>query len=247
MRARLSEVTGDFPGNARVYLAQVGDLAPSLAEEAVLSAGERRRADAFGLLSLRRRFVWRRIILRRVIAARLGCRPAEVDLQATPAGRPFVAGSDLDVSVSHSRDVALIAVSGGRRRIGVDVEAVVPMPDQQQIAEIALTSQERSELRRHDLSCEAFYRIWTCKEACLKAIGTGLRLDPRAVEIGIANLAAPMVQRSPGPLQLSLTCFEPVTGYTAALAVQLDGEHRDGEHRETSETLPQRGSIVRAD
>ncbi|ALK10601.1 4'-phosphopantetheinyl transferase family protein [Blastochloris viridis] len=227
MRTRVSEVTGDFPGDARVYLVHVGNFAPSHAEETVLSVGERRRADTFELAFVRKRFVWRRIILRTLIAARLGCRPHEVDLQSTPAGRPFVAGSDLDVSVSHSRDVALIAMIGGRKRIGVDVEALAPMPDQEQVAEIVLTPQELTEFRRFDVSCDVFYRIWTCKEACLKAIGTGFRLDPRAVEIRLADLAAPMVQRIPGSVRYTLTCFEPITGYIAALAVQLGEEHSE--------------------
>nr|WP_246432849.1 4'-phosphopantetheinyl transferase superfamily protein [Rhodopseudomonas rhenobacensis] len=122
--------------------------------------------------------------------------------------------------MSHSRDVALITVTSGCGRIGVDVEAVLPIPDQEQIAEVAFTTQERRELRRYDLSSEAFYRIWTCKEACLKAIGTGFQLDPRAVEIGIMDLAAPTVRRAPGSSRLSLMCFEPTNGYTAALALQ---------------------------
>ncbi|HEY0331110.1 MAG TPA: 4'-phosphopantetheinyl transferase superfamily protein [Rhodopseudomonas sp.] len=219
MWERLTELTVNSSGNARVYLAQTGSPAPLPAEESVLSCGERTRAELFALPLLRSRFVWRRILLRTVIAARLGCQPGEVALQSTRAGRPFVAGSDLGVSISHSRDIALIAVTSSYGRIGVDVEAVVPMPDQGQIAEIAFTAQEQSELKRYDRSSEAFYRIWTCKEACLKAIGTGFQLDPRAVEIGLADLAAPTVQRAPGSSRLSLMCFEPIAGYTAALAM----------------------------
>ncbi|WP_157043177.1 4'-phosphopantetheinyl transferase family protein [Rhodopseudomonas palustris] len=220
MWERLTEVTANFPGDARVYLAQIGPSAPSLAEASILSIGERTRAEVFELPFLRCRFMWRRILLRTVIATRLGCQPDEVDLQSSSMGRPFVAGAEFDFSMSHSRDVALITVTSGCGRIGVDIEAVVAIPDQEQIAEIAFTTHEQSELRRYDLSSEAFYRIWTCKEACLKAIGTGFHLDPRAVDIGIVDLAAPTVRRAPRSSRLSLMCFEPTNGYTAALALR---------------------------
>ncbi|MFX8762603.1 4'-phosphopantetheinyl transferase superfamily protein, partial [Acinetobacter baumannii] len=37
---------------------------------------------------------------------------------------------------------------------------------------------------------DLFYTGWTRKEACLKALGTGLSLDPREVHVGLRHPSA---------------------------------------------------------
>lgn len=98
-------------------------------------------------------------------------------------GRPSVRGRpDLCISVSHTRGVVLLAV--GRCRLGVDVESV----RERGLARLphhALTEWERGELERQAAhrETEVFLSYWTRKEALLKAVGLGLAIDPKLIEL----------------------------------------------------------------
>jgi 4'-phosphopantetheinyl transferase len=92
-------------------------------------------------------------------------------------GKPRLAGrSDLDFSLSHSGELALIAVASGRR-VGADVERVRPRTDVLAIARGSLSARERQmleSLETAEARRGAFFDCWTRKEAYLKGLGTGL-------------------------------------------------------------------------
>lgn len=92
-------------------------------------------------------------------------------------GKPHLAGrSDLDFSLSHSGELALIAVARGRR-VGADVERVRERTDVLAIARGSLSTRERQILEclePDEARRAAFFRCWTRKEAYLKGLGTGL-------------------------------------------------------------------------
>ena len=103
-----------------------------------------------------------------------------VSVRRAASGRP-VADLPVDVSMSHGAGwVAVAAHVGGR--VGVDVEGVRPIPPS--LTRRCLAS---SELGWLDAAADAatrgdrFLRLWTAKEAYLKATGTGLGRDPRTV------------------------------------------------------------------
>ncbi|MFW3473310.1 4'-phosphopantetheinyl transferase family protein [Streptomyces microflavus] len=92
-------------------------------------------------------------------------------------------GPPLHFSLAHSR--GLIAVAVAPRVIGVDVERL-PSPETVEACARALHPGEQAELaaappgerRAH------FGRLWTRKEAYLKALGTGLSRHPRTDYLG---------------------------------------------------------------
>jgi 4'-phosphopantetheinyl transferase len=92
-------------------------------------------------------------------------------------GKAHLAGrSDLDFSVSHSGELALIAVARGRR-VGADVERVRERTDVLAIARGSLSTRERQILEclgTEEARRAAFFRCWTRKEAYLKGLGRGL-------------------------------------------------------------------------
>ena len=92
-------------------------------------------------------------------------------------GKPHLAGRpDLDFNLSHSGELALIAVTRGRR-VGVDVERVRPRTDVLAIARGSLSTREHQaieSLGTDDARRTAFFRCWTRKEAYLKGLGVGL-------------------------------------------------------------------------
>lgn len=96
-------------------------------------------------------------------------------------GKPFVAGGAIEIGLSHTDGVALLAVS--RRPVGIDAERIEPLPD---LAAVARASLAPGEARGMDCRVTDrtawFYRCWVRKEALLKARGCGLAVDPREVD-----------------------------------------------------------------
>jgi 4'-phosphopantetheinyl transferase len=88
-------------------------------------------------------------------------------------------------NMSHSGRWALIGI-GGQAPIGVDIEAPREMDDLMALAERNFTASECRELRAVPEAgrLRAFLRCWTRKEACLKAVGSGLSIEPGLFEAG---------------------------------------------------------------
>jgi phosphopantetheinyl transferase len=87
--------------------------------------------------------------------------------------KPHVDG--VEISISHTARYALCAISDGEAPIGLDAEDMVGRLNKDRrlaMAERWFSADERAEAVKSE---EAFYRIWTRKEAYVKRLGTGLR------------------------------------------------------------------------
>ena len=182
-----------------------------------LTQPERDRASAYRFDADRDRFLARRAALRVAIASHLGSSPADVEVaQRCPTcgslgHGPLHVGGGLSVSLSAAGDIALVAVSTGA--VGVDVERAS--------SDLDLEGAERTALAATELAAlptgltertAAFLRLWTAKEAVLKAGGTGLAADPRAVAIdGDAGIDAAGTRWHVQRIEVS-------AGYLAAVA-----------------------------
>ena len=97
-------------------------------------------------------------------------------------GKPFalVDGIPAVISfnVSHSGECGLIAFAPAGR-LGVDVEEITPRRDLASLIEAVMGPDEQAELAemRGTARLRQFYRLWTCKEALIKALGTGFSTD----------------------------------------------------------------------
>jgi 4'-phosphopantetheinyl transferase len=136
---------------------------------------------------------WRlgRWVAKRAVAAALGLdarRPEEIEVLATPGGAPSarVVTDDgapaISLSLSHSHGMGFAAATTAVVRLGCDVETIEPRS-----AEFVgdyFTEPERTWIeaapRERDLRANL---LWSAKEAALKALGEGLRLDTRSVEV----------------------------------------------------------------
>jgi 4'-phosphopantetheinyl transferase len=216
---RLASIVIDLPASVRVWSVSLADPPAPAGAESVLGADERARADAFRAEPLRRRHVWGRLALRHLLGVRLGCAPDAVTLQRTPEGRPFVAGAGVDFNVSNSADLALIALLDGPGRIGVDVEALEARTDMERLAARVFTSAECAEWQAAGRTLDAFYRRWTCKEAYLKALGTGLGLDPRRVVLSIDHGGTATVLQGPVVQGCKMASLVPAPGFLAAVTL----------------------------
>jgi 4'-phosphopantetheinyl transferase len=121
-------------------------------------------------------FLARRAVQRSLIARMAGCHPNSVVIGYDEQGAPRVASPEgLFVSVAGHGPWAMLAISN--RQAGVDFEPV--LPDTEPVRDI-LHSEEIFALEVLPVSerAEFFLRIWTAKEAYLKARGRGFLDDP---------------------------------------------------------------------
>ena len=170
-----------------------------------LSEGERERAARFHFAADRDRFVASHAALRGILAPYLGAEPSSLVFGEGAQGKPLLDapahGRSLRFSLSHSGDLALVAVSLGRE-VGVDVEHVRPRADLADFVARYFSPREREVQARipSDDRLRAFYEVWTLKEAYLKACGDGLlrELDAFDVTVGDAAAAVARGARSAG-------------------------------------------------
>lgn len=94
-------------------------------------------------------------------------------------GRPFLAGCPADCSVSHA-DGLVVAAACLDGRLGVDVEAVAPLPLES--LDAAFTSGEMADILAAGDRTRRALELWTAKEAAIKADGRGLSLDPGRID-----------------------------------------------------------------
>lgn len=147
----------------------------------ILSADERARAARF----IDRRsgvdFVMVRSTLRSLLGAALRESAGDLKFHYGATGRPTVVNyPGLRFSVSHARDVALIAIA--QAHVGVDVEFHESGVVEQIFGEM-LTPEECARVARAVSPTAAFYDHWTMKEAFLKVCGSGLSRHPRGVHV----------------------------------------------------------------
>jgi len=140
----------------------------------LLSEDEQARVGAMGSAVERRRFAARRSARRTLIAEKLGANPDMVRFECGPNAKPFVSGSILHFSASHSGRHGLLAISK-RFEIGVDIETRHDEKTLRKGLELYLSPNERQAVAEaggepHRL----LLRLWTRKEAAAKAMGFGL-------------------------------------------------------------------------
>jgi 4'-phosphopantetheinyl transferase len=188
-----------------------------------LSPMERDRAARFKFARDRKRYLIAHGALRSILAMYLDVDAAAIDFDSGPAGKPKLTrnltGSDVEFNLSHSGEVALIALTRGEE-IGVDVERVREDFAFKPIAQRFFTANEVAALEDLpvDLQREAFYKCWTSKEALLKAKGTGLSGSLDEVQIVLTTDAGVRVTFAAG--EWCLTELSLISGYAAALAAK---------------------------
>jgi 4'-phosphopantetheinyl transferase len=178
------------PGVVRVWLASL-DAPPVPAAQlaATLAPDERARAARFVFAHDRARYHAGRGLLRVILGAATGLPPEAVRLAAGDNGRPRLAGDDtggampLSFNVSHSADRIAIALATGDAALalGVDIEWPRVIPELDDVAARVFDDVERARLAAAgdgERRLAHFHRLWTRKEACMKATGAGFALPP---------------------------------------------------------------------
>jgi len=94
------------------------------------------------------------------------------DLQKNFRGKLYLQDTPLHFSLSHTNDAFLLGVNQFQE-IGIDLEGNVPPNEIDSLADYAFSPDERLLLDQFP-GTASFLKIWTMKEAYLKATGTGM-------------------------------------------------------------------------
>jgi 4'-phosphopantetheinyl transferase len=188
----------------------------------ILSAAERERASRFTFEKDQARFTSCRASLRVLLSRYTGVAPDKIAFRYEPGGKPALAGiAGWQFNVSHSRDLAAIAISR-YDPLGIDLELIDPDFPRDDTAPDILATDELRDLNALPPAGQPayFFQLWTLKEALLKSVGSGLALDPRDIHIRLdAALNPALVSAPPQFIHASLHRFTLQSGYAAALAV----------------------------
>lgn len=168
----------------RVDEATLGRLRGWLTDE------ERARADRFHFPRDRRRFTVARATLRALLTERLDAgEPEKLSIETDENGKPFVpTGDGLHFNLAHSGEVALYAFSR-HGEVGVDFEDLAHRDRVADLASAIACPEERAWLDAAEDVPLALLRLWTAKEAFLKALGVGLGIEPPRLRVPATALA----------------------------------------------------------
>lgn len=143
--------------------------------------------------------------------------PAQWHFEPNPHGKPSILSphalaGKLHFNVSHTSGIVVLAVSG-QGPVGVDVEPLNRPVDHLQLAGRYFAAAECEALNQCPMAERAalFYRIWTLKEAYVKALGTGLAHPLDTFWFSPVNLAEP---------QPRLVTIEPAQGTATTQSTQ---------------------------
>jgi 4'-phosphopantetheinyl transferase len=168
-----------LPSGAGVALWLAGPAGPGGVPEhlwKVLSAGEKDRANRFLRVEDRALFALTRGTLRCLLSEATGVAADKIAFAEGPYGKPCLAGTHgPHFNVSHSKCWALIGFSDSRE-IGVDIEFMRAAGGELDLARSFFSAAEYRSLEglANGMLIRSFYKIWTCKEAVLKAHGVGI-------------------------------------------------------------------------
>jgi 4'-phosphopantetheinyl transferase len=193
----------------------------------LLSRHELNRASGMRSQQLFDRFVADHGALRLLLSAYLETDPRTLQIDVNKYGKPHIdiPHCRLRFNMSHSGEITMIAVCLDAE-VGVDVEAVRPIAEWEEIAASHFSSQENESLRAEGSRTRvyAFFRCWTRKEAFIKAIGMGLSLPLDSFTVTTTMTEPPALLHCAwdpeAVLRWSLIHLEPANGHVGAVAVK---------------------------
>jgi 4'-phosphopantetheinyl transferase len=234
------QAQGDFNlGEEETHIWAVSlDLCPSsLARFAgTLSGEELHRAARFRFDGHRDRFIAGRGWLRLILGCYADLRPGEIRFEYGPYGKPRISNEKacgIEFNLAHSENLGLVSVTR-TGPVGVDIERICVLEDFGTLVRRFFSARESALFDALDPAeqTQAFFNLWTRKEALLKATGLGISHYLNQVEVAFlpgepaALLALPDFLQSTQTWALrELTVAPGFAGALASIATQVCCRH----------------------
>lgn len=139
-----------------------------------LSQQERERLAGMSHPGQARLFLLGRYLLRHWLALRLMEDPARIPIRIDAKGKPWLDRPGWQFNISHCGDLLALAIGNGGS-LGIDLESRQLDPIQiHRLARRYLSQEEQDWLAHSPVPGQDFIRLWTVKEAVLKAQGGGI-------------------------------------------------------------------------
>jgi len=175
------------------YAASVANFTSRLADYlAILDKAELATVKRLKHSKLKERYIISHGILRQLLAKRVNDSAADIRIEKTEFGKPFLSDyPELSFNISHSDDILALAFSA-QCQLGIDVECHKDRDTWEGLVKKCLASEEADywyRLEKADRS-RAFYQFWVRKEAFVKAVGKGITLGLNQCVINPADFSA---------------------------------------------------------
>lgn len=199
---------------------------------AVLSEEEKYRVNKYKFKSLRDRHTVSKGLLKSLISKYLNIETNEINFVQNEYGKPSLHLElneiDLQFNVSHSEHLGMFAFTTGQE-LGIDVESIQEIPNLNQIVDMCFSDFEKEWFYKSEpgLQKKLFYKVWTGKEAFIKANGTGLSFPLNEIEFKINSNKTIEFQSIHGDLSYrgkwNIFTFNPLPNFISSLVVETNG------------------------
>ncbi len=182
----LKNIWTDMVSETEIFTLDIKRISRTEIDAAYFSMSEdrRKRCDSLRFQADKDLCIAADMLLRRVLSEKLGIPAENIAFSATENGKPYLKNGSCHFSISHSGDIAAVAVNKNSP-VGIDVEKIRPVP-----ARIARRVFSESDMRFVFGDCVVpdgkiedretlvrFYKVWTYKEAFVKMTGEGITDD----------------------------------------------------------------------
>ena len=209
-------------GEAHLWRGKIPNQMDRLTEYfLILSDEEISRARSYQFERDQICFAYCRYALRDLLGKYLLKNPASLEFQLNEFGKPSLQ-EPIQFNISHSHGWALFFFSK-EGPLGVDLEKIQTQKSGEDLAKRFFSEEELKFLKSFDKEerPQAFFRLWTLKEAFIKAVGNGLSYPLNSFSIGWdlqGNVQCASSQAQGILGKLNLASFSPAPGFQGALA-----------------------------
>ena len=215
-------------GEVHVWTARLADEHHATADLLrILSREERTQAAQFSFERDRMHFIQAHGIVRQILSNYLDADAATLIFARNHHDKPYLIpranGPNLQFSVSQSSDCCMLAVRFDHA-IGIDVEKVRDLPQAIDIVQSYFTPAESKALSalRGAARRDAFFALWTHKEATVKGLGISLAAHLGRIEFHLDPIGGLRLIAWDGDQSVaqgwSVVRLDPAPGYVAAVA-----------------------------
>ena len=156
----------------------------------LLSAKEKERSERLKFYKHRKRFIAAHGFMRSVLENYIETPASEIIFSSNDKGKPALDKqthhTNIHFNLSHSNNIALLAICLNHE-IGVDIEYLDRKNDWKGIIKRFYTPAEQADIFKlpENQQQNAFFQMWTRKEAYMKALGLGLHLSPNKFSLTV--------------------------------------------------------------
>ncbi|SFJ55773.1 4'-phosphopantetheinyl transferase [Paenibacillus sp. UNC496MF] len=191
----------------------------------LLDTEERTTYDRYLVDQKKIEFYTGRLLLKKILGQMLRIQPEKIAFNKNPFGKLYLhprcvneAGTNpIFFNLSHSKRMVTCVLSSFNEA-GIDVEGMNKNP--LELMPVVFVAKERLLIEAEltfDKKVEAFYRVWTRKEAVMKAVGKGFSLPP-------LSFAVPVHGERIKDENYHYYTFQPIDGEIISIAVRRTEE-----------------------